>query len=130
MDDLMPLDYQVNDPYVEAEVKHDPTVPPPKENPDLSNRLLEQTNVDDARSQGRYRKGYPVAYAPKILGEGKTKFQIWQEEQSLQGESEWAPFQNKNEWDLAQWLFKNVGQKSMDEFLKLPIASTSTHVQN
>jgi hypothetical protein len=79
-------------------------------------------DADEPHSQSRYRRGYPVRYAVEVLGEGKTRFQIWQEE-SLHGENEWTPFHNEKEWELAQWLIKNVGQKSMDEFLKLPIVS-------
>lgn len=84
-------------------------------------------DVDDAHSQSRYSRGYPVRYAVEILGEGKTNFEIWEDEQS---ENEWAPFRNQKEWDLAQWLFRNVGQKSIDEFLKLPIVSVWTFRAN
>ncbi|KAF8223722.1 hypothetical protein L208DRAFT_1315423, partial [Tricholoma matsutake] len=44
-------------------------------------------------------------------------------EQENQGEHTWAPFEDQAEWDLACWLIKNVGQKSIDEYLKLPIVS-------
>lgn len=35
----------------------------------------------------------------------------------------YAPFQDRNEWELAQWLIKNVGQTQTEAFLKLPIVS-------
>ncbi|KAF8219621.1 hypothetical protein L208DRAFT_1338875, partial [Tricholoma matsutake] len=43
------------------------------------------------------------------------------EEQAALGENMWAPFASQEEWDLSQWLMKNVGQNSIDEYLKLPI---------
>ncbi|KAI6030166.1 hypothetical protein EDC04DRAFT_2494887, partial [Pisolithus marmoratus] len=33
--------------------------------------------------------------------------------------NQWSPFQSKEEWDLAQFLMKNVGQMKINEFLKL-----------
>jgi hypothetical protein len=33
----------------------------------------------------------------------------------------YAPFDNKQEWELGQWLIKNVGQAQTEAFLKLPI---------
>ena len=44
----------------------------------------------------------------------------------------WAPFEDQAEWNLACWLIKNVGQKSIDEYLKLPIVSSNNlvfHIQ-
>ncbi|KAI6008644.1 hypothetical protein EDC04DRAFT_2610842 [Pisolithus marmoratus] len=38
--------------------------------------------------------------------------------------SQWAPFHNEGEWDLAHFLMKNVGQMKMDEFLKLSLVHT------
>jgi hypothetical protein len=35
--------------------------------------------------------------------------------------SHWGPFENEEEWGLAEWLIRNVGQKQTDTFLKLPI---------
>lgn len=84
---------------------------------------------DDAGAsqiQIRYRASYNGGDIAKILGEGTTKFQQWQDKKKLKGENGWAPFGNQQEWDLAQWLMRNVGQKSIDEYLKLLIVSEST----
>jgi hypothetical protein len=43
--------------------------------------------------------------------------------QEGEGEDKWAPFCNKEEWGLAEWLVKSLGQTRMDEILKLPIVS-------
>jgi hypothetical protein len=133
MDDLMPADILENDQDVEV-LRADQTVPAQKKSQVTSIWRSEETDdvddIDDAHSQSRYRRGYRGLSSAEILGEGKTKFQIWQEGQSLHGENEWVPFQNQKEWDLAQWLIRNVGQKSTDEFLKLHLASICTHIQS
>ena len=33
-----------------------------------------------------------------------------------------GPFEDEEEWQLAEWLIQNVSQRQMDNFLKLPIA--------
>ncbi|KAG1872983.1 hypothetical protein DFJ58DRAFT_836804 [Suillus subalutaceus] len=37
------------------------------------------------------------------------------------GEDKWAPFYDVEEWGLAKWLVKSLGQTRTDEFQKLPI---------
>jgi hypothetical protein len=46
------------------------------------------------------------------------------------GENEWAPFTSQEEWDLAWWLMNNVGQNSIDEYLKLPIVKSVHSYEN
>ncbi|KAF8232974.1 hypothetical protein L208DRAFT_1269244, partial [Tricholoma matsutake] len=36
------------------------------------------------------------------------------EEQAALGENVWAPFASQEEWDLSQWLMRNVGQNSIN----------------
>ncbi|KAI6026017.1 hypothetical protein EDC04DRAFT_2551937, partial [Pisolithus marmoratus] len=40
--------------------------------------------------------------------------------------SMWGPFHDKEEWELAHFLMKNIGQTKMDEFLKLDIVHNSS----
>ncbi|CAA7270375.1 unnamed protein product [Cyclocybe aegerita] len=47
-------------------------------------------------------------------------------EQEVKGQGPWHPFADEEEWALAEWLMKNVGQKQTDAFLKLPITQTRT----
>ena len=100
--------------------------------PPASNRGSSPTDIikdaDDACSQQWYRKPYPGGDAAEILGEGMTKFQQWEEDKSLQGHNEWVLFQNQKEWDLVQWQIKNVGQKLIDEYLKLPLTSIGSYI--
>ncbi|KAG1831930.1 hypothetical protein DFJ58DRAFT_848128 [Suillus subalutaceus] len=66
------------------------------------------------------------------LREGQTKFEKYQQDKEDEGEDEWAPFCDKyesrrltfvtrEEWELAEWLIRSLGQTRTDEFLKLPI---------
>jgi hypothetical protein len=57
------------------------------------------------------------------LRQSKTQFEFWLENQREEEKIPWFPFASEQEWALAKWLLKEVGQKSMDEFLKLPIVS-------
>ncbi|KAG6827066.1 hypothetical protein H0H92_013335 [Tricholoma furcatifolium] len=38
----------------------------------------------------------------------------------------WGPFQDEDEWELAEWLNKNVGQTQTDSYLKLNIVRSSS----
>ncbi|KIK11257.1 hypothetical protein PISMIDRAFT_123021, partial [Pisolithus microcarpus 441] len=64
-----------------------------------------------------YNKG-PVA---DILGKGETAFEKMKEVQDSLGGSAYSPFEDWEEWELAQWLINNINQRAMDEFLKLPV---------
>ncbi|KAG1868181.1 hypothetical protein C8R48DRAFT_549442, partial [Suillus tomentosus] len=54
---------------------------------------------------------------------GQTNFEKHQQYKEDEGEDKWAPFGNEEEWGLAEWLVKSLGQTKTDEFLKLPIVS-------
>ncbi|KAG1807924.1 hypothetical protein EV424DRAFT_1575547 [Suillus variegatus] len=68
--------------------------------------------------------------AGQTLREGKTGFERFQEYKECMGEDKWAPFDDgyvaREEWGLAKWLVKNLGQTRTDEFLKLPITQNRT----
>ena len=117
---------------VYEELRADNDMPGRINQPPASNRGSSPTDIiedaDDACSQQWYRKPYPGGDAAEILGEGMTKFQQWEEDESLQGHNEWVLFQNQKEWDLVQWHIKNVGQKLIDEYLKLPLTSIGSYI--
>ncbi|KAG1721121.1 uncharacterized protein EDB91DRAFT_1256641 [Suillus paluster] len=97
------------------DVDHNPTV--------RKNRrvTVEEVNDVDATSltnNGRYFETQPGAGWAQHQGE--TVFERYRKEQHEVGEEPWAPFENAEEWSLAQWLVKNLGQTQTDEFLKLP----------
>lgn len=88
---------------------------------------VEEVEDEDAPSPGRF----PVEY-PRSAGEGlrvdQTVFEKEKEQQDMQGGNPWAPFDSKEEWELASWLITHVGQSKTDDFLKLPIASDGVNV--
>ncbi|KAG1886255.1 hypothetical protein F4604DRAFT_1969781 [Suillus subluteus] len=69
----------------------------------------------------------PQADAGWALHEGETKFERYRRHQEEEVEDRWSPFEDAEEWDLAEWLVKNLGQTCTDEFLKLPI--TQNHMK-
>ena len=83
-------------------------------------------NADDtvgsAYRHTRWTEAYPGGVA-QGYGRAKTTFDDWRDEQMLTGASQWSPFEDEEEWELTQWLFKNVGQSAIDEYMKLPSVS-------
>lgn len=70
----------------------------------------------------RFIESYP-GEPGKALRKSETQFDVWLKNQKDEEKIPWFPFASEQEWDLTKWLLKNVGQKSIDEFLKLPIVS-------
>ncbi|KAI6106269.1 hypothetical protein EDD16DRAFT_1491001 [Pisolithus croceorrhizus] len=64
-----------------------------------------------------YDKG-PVA---DVLGKGETAFNKMKKVQDSLGGSTYSPFEDRDEWELAQWLINNINQWVTDEFLKLQV---------
>lgn len=86
----------------------------------------QHSDVDDADDKKdldeRFIEPFP-GRAGEALRHEKTCFENLQQTHQLKGETPWAPFANREEWGLAEWLMRNVGQKSTDEYLQLPIVS-------
>ncbi|KAJ7445475.1 hypothetical protein FB451DRAFT_1148801 [Mycena latifolia] len=61
-------------------------------------------------------------------GQGQTVFERMRAEQDAAGAGPYAPFVDGDEWDLANWLSKNVSQTATDAYLKLPITQRRTKV--
>ena len=91
--------------------------PEPAENQHQSKRARVE-EVDDEETYPRYAKEFPTS--AKVFGDGKTAFEEIFREQTVKGESPWAPFADKDEWELVRWLVKNVNQQATEEFLKNP----------
>ena len=95
--------------------------PPPGTPPHLTGRRV---TVDNAAypttNMDRFVEPYP-GDAGQGIRKSKTRFEKWLEIQDIEGTDPWQPFASKEEWALTRWLMNNVGQKSTDEYLKLPI---------
>ena len=70
----------------------------------------------------QFIESYP-GEAGNGLRQLKTLYEVWLQNQREEEKIPWFPFTSKQEWELAKWLLKNVGQKSADKFPKLPIVN-------
>jgi hypothetical protein len=88
---------------------------------------MEPTNdvpEEETRESRRYVEEYPPERkAGAAWGKDQPLFVQIKKEQEENGTSKWGPFKDQQEWELAEWLSKNVGQKQTDIFLKLNIVS-------
>ena len=75
---------------------------------------------NDQNKTIKYSQEYPDL-AGVVKAEADTKFERIRKEQEEEGVGVWSPFLDEDEWKLAQWLARNVGQKQAENFLKLPI---------
>ena len=53
----------------------------------------------------------------------KKVFESLEAAEIERGDSEWAPFHDEDEWELGQFMMKNLGQTKIDELLKLSSVS-------
>ena len=92
--------------------------------PNVSNRepqskraRVEEVDDEEAGGLRRWVQEFEGA-AAEVLAEGKTLFDELREQQEAMCEPPLAPFADEEEWELAQWLMKNVTQTATDQFLK------------
>ena len=80
----------------------------------------------------RLESAYYIQEFPPNLGAGavwgeEVPFfeKLWQEPEQVQnGSSRWGPFDDQNEWELAQWLIRNIGHNQTNSFLNLNIVTS------
>ncbi|KAJ7710900.1 hypothetical protein B0H17DRAFT_905740, partial [Mycena rosella] len=58
----------------------------------------------------------------------ETVFEHMRADQHAAGVTPHTPFSDEDEWELANWLSKNVSQTATDVYLKLPITQRRTRV--
>ncbi|KAJ7185384.1 hypothetical protein C8R46DRAFT_981964 [Mycena filopes] len=83
---------------------------------------------DDPQNFARYVEPYEDraagrSAAGRPLRKGETLFEGMRRKQAQDGSTEFSPFADSDEWDLARWLSKNVNQTATEEYLQLPIVS-------
>ena len=106
------------------EETHLPPAPQPldEQQSHLYHPTIEDAPEDDDMSQDRYIEEFLKEHlASAMWGTSKPLFKSLNEEQKRDGTSCWGPFEDEDEWELAEWLIQNMGQKQTDVFLKLPI---------
>lgn len=126
------MDIDEEPPYTEA----DPSHSMPEDNPIPSPRPSQRTYVEDVEDEDeglsnrsapagkntkedvRWYESFPGAGAPK--GHQASSFEKYSKQQKDNNEPPWAPFESKDEWELAKWLMESgASQNKMDSFLKL-----------
>ncbi|KAH7905274.1 hypothetical protein BJ138DRAFT_1138330 [Hygrophoropsis aurantiaca] len=93
--------------------------------PNLPDQRARVEEVEDEESAGwnpsRFAQVFPDEHAAEILRPGETVFEQLKKRQDSDGVGPFGPFADAEEWDLAQWLIKNMNQSATEEFMKLPI---------
>ena len=89
---------------------------------------VEEVEDEEARVGSHWVADYPEAAGSKGPL-SQMYFEKYRSEKRESGGSLWMPFEDQEEWELAEWIGKNVGQNATNEFLKLPIVSSSNHDQ-
>lgn len=103
----------------------DPMAPAASETHPAQPRPFRATveDVDDEDTDSpRFIEGFPANFgAGAIWGEEVPFFERLRQEQLKNKTSQWGPFEDQAEWELGEWLIRNVGQKQTDAFLNLNI---------
>lgn len=94
----------------------------PKEPAEQNSQWATVEDAEDEESgvSTRWIQDFPEP-AGVPLQQGKTFFEDVRQKQESKGEDLWAPYNNKDEWELAHWLLDNIGHNVIDQHLKLPI---------
>ena len=87
-------------------------------------------NVEESLQGQKFRDTKPRRFIEAFpgpvgvpVGRGQTKFDLIYQNQVEEGKNNFSPFANDEEWGLAQWLSRRVGQKAIDEYLNLSMVS-------
>ena len=70
----------------------------------------------------RYVEVYPRPVGIPT-GQGQSNFQVLRDIHRREDQGDHSPFASEEEWELAQWLSRRVGQKAINEYLNLSIVS-------
>lgn len=89
----------------------------------------EDKGQQDRQDFQRYAQVFEEHATAEVLGWAKTAFEKMEDFQNASGGGVYAPFKDREEWELAEWLIRNVNQRATEEFLKLSIVSMSQALQ-
>ena len=140
----LPRNYLDHEPTMQDIEMHDLDIPldgldppqpdfhPPQQSPppvnvshrDHQGRRAQVKEVEDEEAGGLHRWVEDYPRPAGVAGQPAPSYFVEIRAQQMRnGEDPWAPFDDQEEWELAQWLMLNVGQNATDKFLKLPIVS-------
>lgn len=106
-----------------------PFIPPPDPNVREHVRTceymptVEPDHDDHPSDQDRFVQDFPKSRQAGVPIDSELNGTMFDKAKAELGDSPWYPFENEEDWQLAEWLSKRVGQNAIDEFLKLPIVS-------
>jgi hypothetical protein len=132
--DLADLTHDLDDATIDfaaqpIEVEEVPTMADTQQRQATCEEVPDEDDPTQMRGPGSDGKAYYFEPYPEERKAGATWGKDVPEferiKAQLEGGHEWGPFNNEEEWQLAEWLIKNVGQKQTDAYLKLPIVSGS-----
>ena len=90
--------------------REEDNIPPPPPPPQQVEPLVRPRNatvedVPEVIDDGRYVEKFPKEYlAGATWGNCKPLYEHIDEEQKREGSSRWGPFEDEDEWQLAEWL--------------------------
>ena len=84
---------------------------------------LEHDSMGTGGGSQRYAREFDEGRTADILGSAQTMFESMKDLQEASERGAYAPFTDRSEWELADWLVKNTNQGATDKFLKLAIVS-------
>jgi hypothetical protein len=94
----------------------------------VENAVEDAMDVDN--NSAHFIEEFPAEFgAGAVWGEGIPFFEKLREEQEKNESSRWGPFEDQDEWELARWLIKNVGQNQSDTFLNLNIVHSHLYFE-
>ncbi|OBZ74731.1 hypothetical protein A0H81_05568 [Grifola frondosa] len=96
---------------------------------DASHRVRVE-EVEDEEAGGLPKKPWVRDFpteAASILDHRRTSFETIREQKDEAGDTSWAPFTCKEEWELAKWLMSTgLSQNAVEDYLTLPITQNRT----
>jgi hypothetical protein len=103
------------------------TTSPPKKNKVTIEEVFDDDD-DFPKPTSRFAQKFPAsrrAGAPSLESKVRTVFEELAKAQRDSNASPYQPFADKDDWELGEWLSKNVGKGKIDEYLALPIVSAA-----
>ena len=97
---------------------HSPSLPA-RSPPPASTCQSKRSENDANRTYGRFFEPFEGSGAAFRM-ESNT-FEDYHRQREESKTEKYAPFMDEEEWDLAAWMMKHLGQNRIDEFLKMPI---------
>ncbi|KAH9831721.1 Zn-finger domain-containing protein [Rhodofomes roseus] len=84
-----------------------------------------RATVEDVEDED---EGFFAPCVADALKQAKTQFETYRDATQASGEGDYFPFADAEEWGLAEWLVKHLGQTRTEEYLQLPITKNRSNL--